>query len=157
MAGIDYDAIQDNVAAAIAAGSGLTSADGVQVLIEEEFSQVVGAIDNGKIVIVYLDDRVTTAGQPLAAGQRTRMDIGFSILVAGVAINSFRAAAAIRTDLISKVEIALMNDRKLNDSVASSWLLGGEFFSMRKKASMGLVYMAIGEVKLVAQATASTQ
>lgn len=157
MAAIDYDDIEDQIASVIQAGSGLAVSDGVKVLIEEEFSQVVGGMDNGKLVIVYLDDRIPSAGQPIAAGQRARMQIGFSILVAALAVDSFRAAAALRTDLVGRVEIALLSNPKLNNRVASSWLLGGEFYSMRKKQSDGLQYMAVAEVKLVAEATATTQ
>lgn len=156
-AAIDYDDMEDQIKAIIEAYSGLQTSDGVTVLVEEDFSQVVGAIDNGKIVIVYLDDRAATPGQPIAAGQRTRMDVGFSIWVAAVSAESFRKAAQLRTDLICKVELALMGNRTLNNRAASSWLLGGEFHSARKKSPTGLIYMAMAEVKLVAEATASTQ
>ena len=157
MAAIDYDDMEDQISSILSSYTGLQTSDGVKVLVEEDFSQVVGALDNGKIVIIYLDDRSATPGQPIAAGQQTRMDIGFSIWIAAVSVHSFRKAAELRTDLIGKVELALMANRTLNNRAASSWLLGGEFHSARKKSPAGLVYMAMGEVKLVAEATASTQ
>jgi hypothetical protein len=154
MAAIDYYGIQEQMQTILAAYTGLRSQDGVQVLIEEDFTQVMGSIDNGKAVIIYLDDRAPTAAQPLAANTRTRFAIGLSVWVFACGIDSFKAVANIRDDLMGLVEVALMANSNLNNGVAFSFLGGGEFQSARKPGAG--VYMAMGECKVIAEAMAST-
>lgn len=156
MSGIDYHALETNLQSILAATTGLTPSDGVKIHVEEDFHQIVGLMDNGKSVIIYLDDRVPTAGQPLAANTKTRYHIGLSIWCLAVAVDSFSAAAALRDGVVDKVERALMANDKINNLVAGSWLHGGEFLSARKKGGMAATFMAAAEIKLVAEATSST-
>lgn len=154
MAAIDYFAIEEAVQTTLAGYNGLKTSDGVKVLVEEDFLHVAGGMDNGKVVIVYLDDRAATPGQPLAAGQRTRFAVGFSIWVFAVSAESFKKAAELRDDLVGLVEVALMTNRTLSNGVAFLYLGGGEFMSARRPSNGA--FLAAAEVKMVCEAVATT-
>lgn len=104
-------------------------ADGISTLFpkaavtaEEEFSFA------GQWVGVYLRSRVAPdRDQTISAGKRTRFQVTFEIWVWGYG-PTFPIAAQARDDLLGAVEIALMEDRSLDDSVeGAGWIEGGEF------------------------------
>jgi hypothetical protein len=76
---IDYYAIEEAVQTLLVGFTGLRPQDGVQVLVEEDLLEVMGAIDNGAIVMIYLDDRVPSeqpiAGRPKDAHADRALDL----------------------------------------------------------------------------------
>lgn len=123
MSRVDYYNIEDQIRSVLAADSDLS---GVTILVEEEISA-----QRGNVVAIYLDDRSAPDSlQGLSAGQRTRFLIRFTIWCFHFGISrDRRAVMEQRDDLVGKVEIALMKNRNLNNSVVTSWLSGGEFIS----------------------------
>lgn len=144
MAAIDYNAIEEAIASIVATS-------GVIAAVEEDIFN--GQMDAPIYIVVYLESRVPTADQPLAAGTRTRYSMTFSIWVRAINLNSFKDAAADRDRALGAAELALMGNSSLNGTVGSSWLEGGEFISARN--SNGL-FMAAAEIRLRAEATAIT-
>ena len=98
MSAIDYHAIESAIATTLAAS-------GVIVAIEEDVFH--GQIDAPIYIVVYLESRLPTEGQPLANSTRTRFSIGFSIWVRAVNMNSFSDAAADRDRALGAAEIRL--------------------------------------------------
>ncbi|MBI4185297.1 MAG: hypothetical protein HY521_14995 [Proteobacteria bacterium] len=146
MAGIDYQAIRAGVRAALQADPALA---GVAVDIEREFPWTTPWVG------VYLERRdAAPEAQALAAGTRTRYLVRLSLWCVERSLESLERAVELRDDLLSRVEVALMRDRTLAGAVAASWLEGGEMPSGRDPEAGG--YLSGAEVRLVADATAST-
>lgn len=146
MARVDYSTIEDAIETVLKADANLA---GVTYLVEEEL--VMGT---GDIVGIYLEDRnAPEAMQSVSAGKRTRFLIRFSVWCwhFGIAKNK-RTVMKKRDDLLGKVEIALMGNRNLNNTVNTSWLEGGEFESGKDEA--GRQFMSGGQIILTADATA---
>ena len=123
MARIDYFNIEEAIKSILDADADLAD---VEVLIEEELT-----IQRGNVVGIYLDDRdAPDEEQSLSAGTRTRFNVRFSIWCWHFGVGrDRRVPMQQRDDLVGKVEIALMKERTLNDTVNMSWLEGGEFLS----------------------------
>lgn len=146
MARIDYFAIEQEIATILEADTELA---GVRIDIETEVSTY-----EGPTVIIFLDDRVAPDDlQSLSAGQKTRMYVTFTLICAAPNYETLRAAAQARDDLIGRVEVALMNNRTLNNRVRTSWLDGG-LFDNAKDEQGGFV--SAGEVRLIVDVTSST-
>jgi hypothetical protein len=64
------------------------------------------------------------------------------------------AAARARDDLIGRVEIALMENRTLNDKARGLWLEGG-LFDNAKDEDRGS-FISAGEVRVILEVTSST-
>lgn len=147
MAAIDYHAILEGIRDQIEADE---DAPSVTIHIEEELSTV-----EGPTVMLYLDRRDAPDDlQTLSAGQRTRYEVTISIWCFGVAMDSMREACRNRDNLLGEIEIALMKDRTLQETVSSSWFTGGEFISAQAPGVGGFVSGA--EIVLVALVTAIT-
>ena len=123
MARADYYAIEDAIRAVLAAASSLS---GVTILVEEELT-----VQRGSVIGIYLEDRTAPAEeQPIAAGLETRFHVNFTIWCWHFGVGrDRRPVMEARDDLVGNVEIALMGNRDLNDTVDSSWLTGGDFLS----------------------------
>lgn len=148
MARIDYYGIENAIANVLKTDSTLT---GVTVLVEEELT-----VQRGNVIGIYLDDRnVPIEDQPIAAGTKTRFNVNFSIWCWHFGIGRDRTLAQQqRDDLIGKVEIALMKNRTLQNTVTMSWLDGGDFISGPDPT--GNQFMSGGEIRLTVDVTAST-
>ena len=148
MARVDYFGIEEAIKSILDADADLA---GVEVLIEEELT-----IQRGNVVGIYLDDRdAPNEDQSLSAGTRTRFNVRFSIWCWHFGVGrDRRVPMEQRDDLIGKVEIALMKERTLNDTVNSSWLEGGEFLSGPDPT--GNQFMSGASVMLIADVTAAT-
>jgi len=72
---------------------------------------------------VYEGRRSLTAGQPLAAGTRTRYRVDWDVWVANFSGESFADAASGRNELLGYVEVALMANRGLLGSVGNNSLM----------------------------------
>mgnify|MGYP001566743466 FL=1 len=147
MARINYYNIEAQIKAVLDADANLT---GTTILVEEEI-----AVQRGNIVGIYLDDRSAPSDlQSISAGTRTRLYVQFSIWCWHFGIGrDRRPAMQARDDLVGKVEIALMGNRNLNDTVNTSWLEGGEFISGPDPT--GDQFMSGAQVRLTVDVTAS--
>lgn len=147
MARVNYFEIENQIRAVLAAASDLT---GVTILVEEEI-----AVQRGNVVGIYLDDRSAPSElQSISAGTRTRLYVQFSIWCWHFGIGrDRRPAMQARDDLVGKVEIALMGNRNLNNTVNTSWLEGGEFISGPDPT--GDQFMSGAQVRLTVDVTAS--
>jgi len=112
-------------------------------------------VDSQPWVAVYLERRETPPDQPIAAGQRTRFSLRFSIWCWTWSLESGEVAAQARDDLIGQVEIALMNNRKIGTKVLSSYLQGGEMLTDKYQSDTGSSFYSGGEVVLIAEVIAS--
>ena len=148
MARINYYGIEDAIRSVLAADSDLA---GVTITVEEELSPA-----RGNVVGIYLDSRsAPNELQGLSAGQRTRFHVTFSIWCWHFGVGrDWRVPMQQRDDLLGKVEIVLMKNRTLNDTVTMSWLTGGEFMSGPDPT--GNQFMSGAEIKLTADVAAST-
>ncbi len=154
MARIDYYGIEEAIKTLLEAYTGLQESDGVKVFIEEDFTQIMGNMDNAKVIIIYLDDRLPSPHQTLNAGQKTRFTVGLTINVYVTGIGEFKAVAEARDDIVGLVETALMATRQLGNGVEFSYLGGGEFQSAKQQSSG--TYLAMAECKVLADAVSST-
>ena len=119
-----------------------------RVFVEEDPQfDLIGA---QKCILLVLNSRIPTGGQPIAAGKRTRWNVKIGVWACGFGI-SFEQAAQIRDELVGQIEVVLMANRTIRDKVATSWLDGGEFVSVRNEQHM----FASAETILVAEVTAA--
>lgn len=151
MPAIDYYGIEEAVKTVLEADTDF-QATGAKVFIEEEF--VHGMADIGKAVMIYLDKRRPTPGQPAAAGQQTRYQMQLSLWTRAFFVESIRRAINERDDLLGVVEVALMRKRSLNDAVSMLWLEGGEF--MTGKSSKPHGFLAAAETVLTVEKKTTT-
>lgn len=125
MSVVRYHEILDTLKSILEASDTLV---GVPVAIEQDPSFDVGGA--GKALIITLGSRRPTGGQSLSAGKRTRYEIRLSVWALGFAV-SFEEAAKARDELVAALELVLMSNRTVGDVVATGWLEGGEFISVR--------------------------
>lgn len=123
------------------------SLHGVPVLVEEE--PVFDLLGAGKALVLTLDSRRETSGQPLAAGKRTRWHIRLGIWAAGFDLK-FEEAAKKRDDLVGALELVLMNNRTVQGLVGAGWIEGGVFIPVQSAQGM----YALAETVMVLEATA---
>lgn len=149
MARVDYYAIEQAIQTLL---QGAASLSGVVVTVEEEL--LFGA-EATPWVGIYLERRDAPSDQQsLSAGQRTRFRLRFSIWCWEYSLESVAKAIQLRDDLLGKVEVVLMGDRTLGNTVSTSWLEGGEMPSARLPGGSG--WVSGGEIVLVADALATT-
>jgi hypothetical protein len=115
-----------------------------------------GMADNPKAVCLVLNNRVSSAGQPIAAGKRNRFDVFVSAWSVGFSAESFEKAAEVRDEHLGQMELVLMDNRKLRvDDVEygeAVQLEGGRFMSA--KDDNGMIFCALAEIIVKVQATA---
>ena len=127
MSAVDYHGILTSLKTIFEADASL---DNVPVFIEEDPQfDLMGA---GSALVLTLGSRREAAGQPLAAGKRTRWNVRLSVWAVGYAL-TFEQAAKARDDLVGVLELVLMNNRTVSGKVAAGWLEGGEFISVRNQ------------------------
>ena len=145
MAAVDYHGLLTTLKELLEADDTLI---GVPVFVEEDPQfDLSGA---GTAIILTLGNRRASSGQPLAAGKRTRWEVTLSVWAMGFAL-SFDQAAKKRDDLVGALELVLMNNRTISDKLASGWIEGGEFISVRDETTGSY---AIAETRMVGEATA---
>ena len=151
MAWIDYTLIAQTIIDRLDADVDLRAFGNVTLAIEEDLDAMV---DMMPLVAIYYDRRdAFDADQSLSAGQRTRYQIRFVLWCWHSSYDSLADAAALRNELLAKVEVALMRDRTLGGLINKLWLEGGEFMS----AAKGDGDFASGaEIILVVDAVAAT-
>lgn len=148
MSRVDYYDIATELAEVLIADSTM---EGVQVTVEDD-----APLDSGPWVSVFIENRSTPSGQPLAAGTKTRFQIRFGIWCWQFSLESIGVASRLRDDLVGRVEIVLMKNRTLNNKVSHSWLEGGDMMSERIQNDNASGFIAGGEIIMIAEITAST-
>lgn len=146
MARIDYYAIEQELQRIL-----LEEVSGTSVTIETDVP-----MDSQPWVAIYLEKRETPSAQPVVAGTQTRIRLRFSIWCWCWSIESTEVAAKLRDDLLGKVEVGLMKNRKIGGKVLHSFLEGGEMLTTNYQSDTGTAYISGGEVVLIAEATATT-
>ena len=121
MARIDYYDIEKELQYILQGDPALNE---VTVLIEEMPEMTA---DMAPFVSIFIDRREVPSAQPIAGGTRQRMLLKLSLWCYVVEMESVESACKKRDDLIGKVEIALMNNRTINDKVNHTIMDGGEF------------------------------
>lgn len=148
MARIDYYGVISEIRDILKADETLS---GVQVTVEGN-----PPLDSGPWIAIYLTRREAPEGQPLAVGTRTRMRLRVSIWCWQFSLESSEEASRLRDDLISKVEIALMGNRTINDKVAYLFLEGGQFMNDQLQNDTLNGWVSGGEIALTMEAVAIT-
>lgn len=143
---IDYYGIELELQALLEADP---SMNGVVVTVEEHG---VNHAEQAPLVNIRLDRRDATAAQPIAGGQRTRYAIRFVLLCSQYSLESVEQAARLRDDLIGRVEVVLMKNRRIGGMVHYLTLVGGPFGIEHQDTG----WLATGEVVAVADLDAST-
>jgi hypothetical protein len=153
MARINYYAIEEAIKAILDADVDVQThwdKRETRIIIERE---IIFGMDECPCVLIYLDRREAPANmQGLSGGQRTRMSLHFSLWVAEFHLDSVAEASQNRDDLMGLVEVALMKERTLNDTVGVSWLDGGEFLTAQTDNG----FISCGEILLAAEQVATT-
>lgn len=151
MAAAPYANIRDQISS-ILAGDALTSGSAVYIEEEPQF----GLGDNQSGIAVFTNRRRAPAGeQPLALGQRTRFELDMLFVVLYFSHTSFRAAADGRDGVLANLELVLMKNRSLNNTVDALWLEGGEFYSARDPQN-NMAFVAVAEVDATCRLLATT-
>jgi hypothetical protein len=149
VARLDYYGIQRAVQEVLVADQDLAN---VRVTIEEEL--LFGG-ETTPWVGIYLDRRDAPPDrQRISAGQSTIYLVRLELWCWEYSLESLATAIQLRDDLVGKVEVVLMRNRTLKDTVHMSWLEGGELPSARVPGRTA--WMSGGEIRLVAQAHAKT-
>lgn len=149
---IDYAGVRSAIETILqgAAAEGGTL-EGSRVFIEEE--PQFGLPDEGVGIAVFMDSRVANdEKQFMSAGKRTRYDLRLSFWVIAFNMGNYRQACDDRDRILGALELVLMANRTLGDTVESSKLEGGEMFSARN--AQNSVYTAAAEVVLTVQVSA---
>jgi len=82
----------------------------------------------GNKIYIYEESRTAPENlQRISAGRRTSIIYTVSIWCLAFSLDSVDHASQLRDDLVGFVEIALMNNRDLNNTVHTLWLNGGAF------------------------------
>jgi len=146
VARVDYWKIEQEIAEIIR-----TQVPNVFVTVERE---LLFGMETAPWIGVYLDRRDAPPElQSLSAGTRTRFRLRFMVLVWCFSLEYERSFEE-RDEVLSKVEVALMGHRTLNELVKSSWLEGGDMSTRVPPERSG--FLAGGEIILIADAQAST-
>lgn len=149
MARVDYFDLENTIKSILEADSSLS---GVTITVEGEVPG--GGVGLFPYVGIHIERRDPHGGQPLAAGQRTRLNLKFAIWCWEYSLESVAKAIQLRDDLVGKVEVALMKNRTINNKVACIWLDGGRLPSGKDPESNG--WLSAGEIIVIADVTAST-
>lgn len=145
---VDYYGIETAIKDILEADAGNDLPDNLKVFIE---SQIAFNDEGCPGVYIYLDRRDAPPQiQRIAAGTRTDMEVDLSLWCAEFH-DSVEDASRLRDDLIGKVEVALMADRTLNDTVTAFWLRGGDFNMLQDNG-----FLSMGEIKMRARVVATT-
>lgn len=121
MARIDYANIARQIKAVLEADAALA---GTLVTIEKD---VLLGFERTPWANIRAVRRAPTAEQPIFAGKITKYHVTYAVECWESSLEGPEVAARLRDDLIGKVEIALMGNRTLNNSVEMLVLDGGEF------------------------------
>lgn len=145
MARIDYHNIAKQIQSVLQNDATLS---GVLVTVEKD---VLLGFENTPWVNIRAARRDPTPEQPIRAGQLQKYWITYVCECWESSLEGPERAAQLRDDLIGKVEVALMGNRTLNDTVESLILDGGEFMLGEES---GKIFVG-GEVVVRVAATAS--
>jgi hypothetical protein len=140
---VAYSGIRDEIKG-ILEGDARTA--GAKVFIEED--PQFGLADEQQVIFICLDRRTAPpAEQRLAAGMRTQYHLQCVLVTAYFSMESFKAACDGRDALLGQMELVLMANRTIGGKANSSWLEGGEMFSVRNPGSN--VWAAVAETSLI--------
>ena len=106
MARIDYGALTVAIRDFIAS---LAEVRAAQASVE--VARVIALAGTTPFIGVFEQRRTRTAGQSIAAGTRVRYSVQWKIVVAALSGKGFADASFQRDDLISRIEVAFLNDR----------------------------------------------
>jgi hypothetical protein len=141
VAAIDYNGIEDNLKSILESDS---RTSGATIYIEEE--PQFGLSDVQQAILICLDRRTAPDAQHIAAGRRTRYYLQGTLVTVFFSLESFKAARAGCNTLLGQLELVLMANRTIGGLATSSWLTGGEMFSVRNPQSN--VWAAVAETGL---------
>lgn len=146
MARLDYFAVAESIKTQLSTYAPLNNSN-TKILVEEDVNW-----HEGDTVVVYLRRREAPGGmQALNAYTKVRMLLHFEIICVSFGMQ-IEAARERRNDLLSNVELGLMQDSTFaNTQVTMSWMAGGTFEDGR--AGQNQLYSA-GSIELVVDATA---
>lgn len=148
MAAVDYSGIRDQIKSIL---EGDTRTAGARVYVEEE--PEFGLQDVQQAILVYADRRTADGpDQTLSAGKRTRYKLQIILVVAYFSMDSFKVACDGRDAMLGSMELVLMANHTLGGKATTSWLTGGELYSVR--GTGGSPYIAVAETTLVVDVTA---
>lgn len=123
----NYNVVLDAIAAQIKSYFTTTVQQNVRVEVEQD--PVLGLPDDGgRAIVVESMRRRPSPSQSMAAGKRLRSRFTVVISSVGFDMESFRAAANKRDDLIDKIEQAILADRSIGNLVANLEIMGGDFY-----------------------------
>lgn len=148
MAAIPYADIRAQIKSILASDSSLS---GARVFIEEE--PQFGLSDVQAAIAVFTDRRTAPAGeQVLAAGKRTRYYLQTLFVVLFFSNESYDAACIGRDNMLGALELVLMANRTLNNTVSMSFLQGGAFYSGR--TAQGGPFVSVAELEMTSEVSA---
>ena len=143
MAAVNYSGIRNQIKS-ILEGDARTS--NARVYIEED--PQFGLADAERAILICLDRRTAPPGaQRLAAGLRTQYHLQCVLITVYFSMESFEQACVGRDALLGQMELVLMANRTIGGLANSSWLEGGEMFSVRNPQNN--VWAAVAETNLV--------
>lgn len=148
MAAISLRTIATGIQTVLLADASL-AARGVKVEVEPDFSL---AFEYGVLIAIYPDRWDAPAEmQRIGAGRRLDKRITFSLWICSMGLDLLEATR-LRDEVQGEVELALMSNRRLNNTVATSWPAGGEYLTVGPGNED---FVAMVELRLVCDAIAT--
>ena len=153
MAAINYAGIRDAIESILNSKTGPGGVlEGSRIYIEEE--PQFGLMDQATAIALFMDTRTAPDGQQsISMGTRTRIYLRVTFWVVAFSMENFRKACDMRDAVMGRLELLLMDNRTLNDTVGTSWLNGGELFSA-KDPQNNSVFTAVAEVVMTLDVSA---
>jgi len=122
-----------------------------RIFVEEE--PQFDIMDSQQVIAVFMERRVAgPKDQQLGLAKRTRYHLTITIWVLAFSIESYRTACDLRNTLLDNLELTLMDNRTISNTVTTSWLEGGVMISA-KDPQKG-VFTAAAETILTAEVSA---
>lgn len=153
---INYTGIGDNIKTTIEADASLgVAGTNYRVFVEEE--PQFGAMDM-TVIAIFLKKRAAAPGhqQRLAASQRIRMHLTYSVYVIAFSIESYKVACDVRNNMLGLLELVFMrNASNIGGSNENSWIEGG--VTLSAKDSQTGTFISAGEIELTVSSTGTTQ
>jgi hypothetical protein len=148
MPAIDYGLIREKIEAIINEDARL---QGATVRIEPEIAPSSSQVP---WVGIYMESRsAPDADQPAAAGRETVYQIRIMLEIGHYHMN-IEEARRLRDVFLGQLELVMMENRTLRDTVDQMWLVGGSMMTGRREKSTG--FWAAAELEIIAEARITT-
>ena len=137
----DYFGVMEAIKVVISNDADVDIALNKLVVTVVEWPEIIGDDENR----IYISEvtRTVPDDQPIAGGTRMYFDATFRILVS-VWDLEYKDAVTFRDSVLGDVEIAMMRNRKIGDTVAYSTITGGDILSGQAPGGSG--FLSEGEV-----------